>query len=86
MSDLGFCVKSLAGLDNDPKSSMLKQDYSDWNNKMIIKYGTYLSLASLPPLALGHPLLAKLGPGGTDSPRFDMGQDCLWDSEEQHRK
>ena len=34
----------------------------------------------------GHPLLAKLGPGGTDSPCFGMGQDCLWDSEEQHRK
>ena len=31
---------------------------------------------------LGHPLLAKLGPGGTDFPRFGMGQDCLWDSEE----
>ena len=32
---------------------------------------------------LGHPFLAKLGPGGTDSPCFGMGQDCLWDSEEQ---
>ena len=36
--------------------------------------------------ALGHPFLAKLGPGGTDSPHFCMGRDCLWDSEEQHRK
>ena len=26
---------------------------------------------------------AMLGPGGTDSPCFCMGQDCLWDSEEQ---
>ena len=25
----------------------------------------------------------SIGPGGTDSPRFCMGQDCLWDSEEQ---
>ena len=31
----------------------------------------------------GHPVLAKLGPGGTDSPRCCMGRDCLWDSEEQ---
>ena len=36
--------------------------------------------------ASGHPLLAKLGPGGTDSPCFGMGPDCLWDSEEQQRK
>ena len=34
----------------------------------------------------GHALLAKLGPGGTDSPRFRMGQDCLWNSKEQNRK
>ena len=25
-------------------------------------------------------------PGGTDSPHLCMGQDCLWDSEEQHRE
>ena len=38
MSDLEFCVKSLVGLNNIPKSSMLKQNDSDWNNKMINKY------------------------------------------------
>ena len=43
-------------------------------------------LLSSPLRPSGHPLLAKLGPGGTDSPRFGMGQNCLWDSEEQHRK
>ena len=32
------------------------------------------------------PFLAKIGPGGTDSPHFCMGRDCHWDSEEQHRK
>ena len=37
-------------------------------------------------MASGHPFLAKLGPGGTDSPRFGMVQDCLWDSKEQYRK
>ena len=26
-----------------------------------------------------------LGPGGTDSPCFCMGKDCLWDSKEQQR-
>ena len=26
-----------------------------------------------------------LGPGGTDSPHFLKEQDCLWNSEEQHR-
>ena len=39
-----------------------------------------------PNHASGHPFLAKLGLGGSDSPCFGMGQDCLWDSEEQHRK
>ena len=34
--------------------------------------------------AWGHLVPAKLGPGGTDSPHFCMGQDCLWDSEEQN--
>ena len=29
---------------------------------------------------------AKLGPGGTDSPFFCMGQDCLWENEEQQRE
>ena len=55
MSDLGFCVKSLAGLNKFPKSSMLKQNDSDWNNKMIKKYEpTYPWLLGLPWL-LGPP-------------------------------
>ena len=49
---------------------------------------TVLSVRRAPGwyIASGHPLLAKPGPGGTDSPRFGMGRDCLLDSEEQHRK
>ena len=35
--------------------------------------------------ASGHPFLAKLGPGGTDSPRFLKARDCLWHMEEPHR-
>ena len=34
---------------------------------------------------IGTPYLAKLGPDGTDSPRFCMGRDCLWDSEEPQK-
>ena len=30
-------------------------------------------------MIIGHPFLEKLGPSGTDSPRFGMGQDCLWE-------
>ena len=29
---------------------------------------------------------AKPEPGGTDSPRFCIGRDCLWDSKEQQRE
>ena len=36
--------------------------------------------------ASGHPFLAKLGLGGSDSPLFCMRRDCLWDSEEQNRE
>ena len=36
-------------------------------------------------LCIRAPGPGKLGPGGTDSPHFCMGQDCIWDSEEQHR-
>ena len=38
------------------------------------------------PHGIRHPFLAKLGLGGTDSPHFCMGRDCLWDSEEQNRE
>ena len=51
-----------------------------------ITHSLYLSQADYVCHTSGHPLLAKLGPCGTDSPRFGMGRDCLWDSEEQHRK
>ena len=32
------------------------------------------------------PVPSEARPGGTDSPHFCMGPDCLWDSKEQHRK
>ena len=35
--------------------------------------------SSLHVKASGHPFLAKLGPGGTGSLHFCIGQDCLWD-------
>ena len=43
-------------------------------------------ISYFPLTTSGHPFLAKLGPVGTDSPHFCTGQDCLWDSKNQHRK